>query len=71
MWRCSVKIAQEKGLLGGRTVAIGATLIEANAAKKSIVRRDAGDDWKAYVRKLMKQAGILDPTDDDLRRFDR
>ncbi len=66
-----LKIAQEKGLLGGKTVAMDATLIEANAAMKSIVRRDTGDDWKAYIRKLMAEAGIHDPTDEEMRRFDR
>ena len=66
-----LKIAQEKGRLGGKTVAMDATLIEANAAMKSIVRRDTGDDWKAYVRTLMEEAGINDPTDEEMRRFDR
>jgi hypothetical protein len=36
---------------------------------KSIVRRDTGDDWKAYVRKLMAEEGIEDPTDEDIRKF--
>jgi len=53
-----LKIAKEKGLLGGRTVAMDATRIEANAAMKSIVRRDTGDDWKAYVRKRMEEAAM-------------
>ena len=66
-----LKIAQDKGLLKGKTVATDATLIEANAAMKSIVRRDTGDDWKAYVRKLAEAEGIEDPSDEDLRRFDR
>ncbi len=66
-----LKIAQDEGLLKGKTVATDATLIEANAAMKSIVRRDTGDDWKAYVRKLAEEAGIKDPSDEDLRRFDR
>ena len=38
---------------------------------KSIVRRDTGDDWNAYLRKLAEEAGIEDPSDEDLRRFDR
>jgi Transposase DDE domain len=38
---------------------------------KSIVRRDTGDDWKAYVRKLMAEEGIEDPTDEDIRKFDK
>ena len=66
-----LNIARDKGLLKGKTVATDATLIEANAAMKSIVRRDTGDDWKAYLRKLAEEAGIEDPSDEDLRRFDR
>lgn len=66
-----LQIAQEKKLLKGRSVAVDSTLIEAEAAMKSIVRRDSGDDWKEYVRKLAAQEGIENPTDDDLRKFDK
>lgn len=66
-----LKIAQVKKLLKGKTVAVDGTLLEANAAMKSIVRRDTGDGWKAYLIKLMKEAGIEDPTDEDIRRFDK
>jgi transposase len=64
-------IAQEKKLLKGKTVAVDSTLLEAEAAMKSIVRRDNGDDWKAYLRKLMAEEGIENPSDDDLRKFDQ
>ncbi|MDO8629475.1 MAG: transposase, partial [Phycisphaerales bacterium] len=64
-------IAQEKKLLKGKTVAVDSTLIEAEAAMKTIVRRDNGDDWKEYLRKLATEAGIENPTDEDLRKFDR
>ena len=64
-------IAREKKLLKGKTVAVDSTLIEAEAAMKSIVRRDNGDDWKEYLRKLAVESGIENPTDDDLRKFDQ
>ncbi|MCC7170446.1 MAG: transposase, partial [Planctomycetes bacterium] len=64
-------IAREKKLLQVKTIAVDATLLDANAAMKSIVRKDTGDDYKTYLRKLAKEAGIEDPSDDDLRRFDR
>ena len=64
-------IAQEKKLLKGKSVAVDSTLIEAEAAMKSIVRRDDGDDWKAYLTKLAIESGIEDPTDEDLRQFDQ
>ena len=51
------------------------TLLEANAAMKTIVRRDTGEDWKDYVRRLMREEGVIneddDLSDEDLRRFDR
>ena len=58
-------------MLPGKTVGVDSTLLEANAAMKTIVRRDNGDDWKDYLRKLAAEAGIDNPTDEDLRRFDR
>ena len=66
-----LKVAHEKKLLKGQATAVDATLLEANAAMKSIVRRDTGDDWKAYLRRLAEEAGIENPTDEDLRRFDK
>ena len=66
-----LKVAQEKKLLKGNTVAVDATLLEANAAMKSIMRRDTGEDWKEYLKHLAEEAGIEDPTDEDLRRFDK
>jgi len=66
-----LSIAKMKKLLKGQSVAIDSTFIEANAAMKSIARRDTGDDWKAYIRKLMAQEGIDDPTDEDIRKFDK
>ncbi len=64
-------IAQTKKLLKGKAVAVDSTLIEAEAAMKSIVRRDSGGDWKEYVRKLAAEEGIENPTDEDLRKFDQ
>jgi len=66
-----LEIAREKGLLRGKTIAVDATMLEANAAMKTMVRRVSGEDWKTYLRRLAKEAGIEDPSDEDLRRFDR
>jgi len=66
-----LKLAKDKGLLHAKTVGVDATTLEANASMKTIVRRDSGDDWKEYLRKLASAAGIEDPSDEDLRRFDR
>lgn len=66
-----LSMADAEGLLKGKTFAVDSTTLEANAAMKSIVRRDTGRDWKAYVRSLMAAEGIEEPTDEDVRRFDR
>jgi len=66
-----LKLAEDQGLLPGPTVGVDSTFLEANASMKTIVRRDSGDDWKEYLRKLAAAAGIENPTDEDLRRFDR
>jgi len=64
-------LLEQKGLLRGKSVAIDATTLEANAAMKSIVRKDSGEDWKQYLQGLAKAEGIENPTEVDLRRLDR
>ena len=64
-------LLDQKGLLGGKTLGIDATTLEANAAMKSIVRKDSGADWKEYLRQLAQAEGIENPTDEDLQRLDR
>ena len=44
-------MVEHKGLLDGRTVSMDSTQLEANAAMKSIVRRESGEDWRAYVKR--------------------
>jgi len=41
--------------LKGKTVAVDSTTLEANAAMKSIVRRDTGEDWNEYLRRLLRE----------------
>jgi transposase len=59
------------GLLKGRTIAIDATTLEANAAMRSIVRRDTGEDYQVYLTRLAAASGIKTPTREALARFDR
>lgn len=66
-----LSLLQEQGLLRGKTVAVDATTLEANAAMRSIVRKDTGEDWKQYLQGLAKVEGIQSPTEADLRRLDR
>lgn len=64
-------LLEEHGLLKGRTLGIDATTLEANAAMKTIVRKDTGDNWKEYLAKLAQAEGIENPSEEDLRRLDR
>jgi transposase len=66
-----LEVAQAKGVLRGKVLAIDATTLEANAAMKSMVRRVSGEKWLAYLRRLAKAEGMDDPGDEELRRFDR
>jgi transposase len=61
----------EAGLLKGKTFGIDATTLEANAALRSIVRRDSGEGYQEFLTKLAKESGIATPTREDLARLDR
>lgn len=60
----------KRGLLKGKTIGIDATTLEANAAMKSLERRDTGESYMEYLRRLAKAAGI-EASDEELRRADR
>lgn len=66
-----LSLLEQKGLVCGKAIAIDATTLEANAAMKSIVRKDNGQDWKEYLQSLAQAEGIANPTEEDLRRLDR
>src|SRR6059036_3214928 len=59
------------GLLQGRTVAVDATTLEANAAMRSIVRRDTGESYQEFLTRLAAESGIQTPTREALARLDR
>jgi transposase len=61
----------ETGLLKGKTVGIDATTLEANAAMRSIVRRDTGETYAEFLTRLAQASGIATPTREDLARLDR
>ena len=63
-----LSLLDEQGLLRGKTLGVDATTLEANAAMKSIVRKDTGADWKTYLRTLAQAEGLTEPTDADLQR---
>jgi transposase len=61
----------DAGLVHGKTVGIDATTLEANAALRSIVRRDTGESYDDFLTKLAQASGIQTPTGADLARIDR
>src|SRR5579871_4956406 len=71
IFRWVLKVLTDEGLVSGRTVSIDATTLEANAALKSIVRRDNGQSYNDYLKELAKVAGIENPTREQLARLDR
>jgi transposase len=61
----------DRGLLEGKRIGIDATTLEANAAMRSIVRRDSGESYNEFLTGLAKASGIETPTREDLARLDR
>jgi transposase len=59
------------GLVKGKSIGIDATTLEANAALRSIVRRDSGESYEEFLTRLAKASGIGTPTRADLARIDR
>lgn len=75
VFRYILFVIEQHGFLTARTVGVDSTLLEANAAMKAIIRQDTGEDWKAYLKRLMREEGLIeddeDPTDEELRKFDQ
>ncbi len=66
-----LRVLAERGLLKGKTMGIDATTLEANAALRSIVRRDSGEGYQEFLAGLAKESGIATPTRAELARMDR
>jgi transposase len=61
----------KEGLLRGQTIGVDATTLEANAAMKSIVRRDTGESYGEFLRRLAEESGQPTPTRAELARKDK
>ena len=64
-------VIADRGLLKGKTVGVDATTVEANAAMRSIVRRDSGASYEEFLAELARESGIDTPSRKDLARLDR
>src|SRR5438309_4501833 len=61
----------QSGLIKGKTIGVDSTTLEANAAMKSIVRRDTGESYMAYLKRLAEAEGIEAKGAAALLRLDR
>src|SRR5258708_28445063 len=66
-----LELLAEKGLLKGKTVGVDGTTLEANAALRSIVRRDTGEGYPEFLTRLAQESGIATPTREQLAKLDR
>jgi transposase len=66
-----LRILRKHGLADAQSVCIDATTLQANAAMKSLVRRDTGLSYDDYLRQLAQSEGIENPTKEQLARLDR
>jgi transposase len=71
VFRLVLQALHQAGLVKGKTIGVDATTLEANAALRSIVRRDTGQSYQDYLEVLAKNAGMEKPTRADLAKLDR
>lgn len=66
-----LQLLRKHGLAQGQSVCIDATTLQANASMKSLVRRDTGVAYDAYLRQLAQAAGLEHPSKEQAARLDR
>jgi transposase len=66
-----LKLIAERGLVKGERIGVDASTMEANAALRTIVRRDTGETYREMLQRMAKESGIETPSADDLIRLDR
>lgn len=71
IFRWALKVLAAEDLLSGKTIGVDATTLEANAALRSIIRRDTGETYQEFLTRLAQASGIETPTREDLAKLDR
>ena len=61
----------ERGLVKGERIGVDASTMEANAAMRSIRRRDTGETYRAMLTRMAEASGVATPTAAELKQFDR
>ncbi len=71
VFRFILSVAAHKGLFWAKPIGIDSTTIQANSSMAQKVWKGSGRGWKDYTKKLTKQTGIKDPTDNEFHQYDR
>jgi transposase len=66
-----LRLVAERGLVRGERIGVDGSTMEANAALRTIVRRDNGESYRAMLTRMAQESGVETPTAEDLARFDR
>ena len=66
-----LRLLAKERLVDGKTIGVDGTTLEANAALRSIVRRDTGESYQEFLKKLAQASGIETPTPEELTKLDR
>ena len=66
-----LKLVAERGLVKGERIGVDGSTMEANAALRSIGRRDSGESYREMLGRMARESGVATPTIDDLVRLDR
>ena len=66
-----LRVLAKHKLLDGKTIGIDGSTLEANAALRSIVRRDTGENYQAFLTRLATESGIETPTREELAKLDK
>lgn len=66
-----LKVLANHRVIDGKTVGVDSTTLEANAAMRSIVRRDTGEGYQDFLTRLAKESGVETPTREDLAKLDK
>ena len=67
----ALKLLATEGLLRGKTIGVDATTLEANAAMRSIVRKDSGESYQEFLTQLARENGNENPKREELAKLDR
>ena len=66
-----LNLVAERGLVRGERIGVDGSTMEANAALRTIVRRDTSETYREMLTRMARQSGVETPTIDDLVRLDR